>query len=190
MYKQLYYLVICCLLGIASAKAQEDIKAEKEERIEKSAMPAASLKTLLAFPFERYAYYKEIDGNIVSYEAKTKRTDPDYSIEFDAKGRLEDVEEEIKKRSMSKAERKLLQQKLDSIDQQNKIERIQLQYLPNENINELNKRIANKNFDHYELVVAFKNNRTIYRLELLFDRQGKLLKSRKVTRIAYDFILF
>ena len=194
MMKYKYVWVLCVL---AFAKAQpltaQNVKKEKESSVKRSDFPEKSLLWLdaLSNDCKNLDYYKEVDGDKTSYELKCKCDGNRRSIEFNESGDLEDVEINIKKRKIAKPVRKKINTILDSISKKNRIEKVQLQYLPKtENPEDLKTKIAKRDYDNLELIVAFKTKRKIYRKELLFSNSGALINSRDIKRIEYDFLLF
>ena len=189
------YLWILMVLAFAKAlpvKAQQ-VKKEQESRIESQDFPAESKVWIqtLSKNCKSLKFYKEVDGDKTSYELKCKCDGDKRSIEFSEKGNLEDVEVLIKKKKLSEPVLKSIQNALDNIAEKNRIEKMQEQYFPeSESPAAIQKRIDNSDLDGYELIVAFKEKRKIYRKELQFDRNGKLLNSRDIKRLEYDFLLF
>ncbi len=181
---------------LAFAKADSlhaQSKREKESRIERMELPVAALEIIdrLSAKGRRTRFYKEIDGEKYSYEMKTKVRGKWRSVEFSKEGKLEDVEVTVRKRSIADDAREHIIKTLDSINTKNRIEKVQEQYLPTSKGGvPINERLDMGDFDNYEMIVAFKNSRKIYRMELLFDRSGHLISSRPVKRIQYDFLLF
>ena len=182
---------------LAFAKAlpvrAQQVKKEQESRIESREFPAETEKWVKALSknCKNLKFYKEVDGDKISYELKCKCDDGKRSIEFSEKGALEDVEVVTKEKTIEKTVLKTIQKSLDSIASKNRIEKIQEQYFPKSNAPEaFENRINASDLDGYELIVAFKEKRKIYRKELQFDRNGKLLNSRDIKRLEYDFLLF
>ena len=191
------YKIIGVLMVLAFAKAEtlksQNIKIERESRIEYSEFPqqAAPWISVLSQDCDNKKFYKETDGEKTSYELKCKCGGRSRSIEFSEYGALEDVEITIKKRKIEQNTRKKINSTLDSIARKNRIEKVQLQFLPSSNNPaDIARNIELKKLDNYELIVAFKEKRKIYRKELLFDRDGNLLTSRDIKRLEYDFLLF
>ncbi len=182
---------------LAFAKAlpiqAQEVKKEQESRVESQDFPAESERWVRALSqnCKNLKFYKEVDGDKTSYELKCKCDDGKRSIEFSEKGALEDVEIIARAKKINKSVLKSIQKTLDSITSKNRIEKIQEQYFPKSGSPDTFKlRIKNADLDGYELIVAFKEKRKIYRKELQFDRNGKLLNSRDIKRLEYDFLLF
>ncbi|WP_438962494.1 hypothetical protein [Nonlabens sp.] len=193
-----YSLVLFLLFAFAKAdfsKAQQvqTVKMEQEERVNASDFPKSAVQLLsqITKTDQQIKYYKETDGYLTSYEAKYKRRGRRYSAEFNELGLLIDIEKDIKKKEIKKVAFELIKKELHKIAQQYKIEKVQEQYLINEqNPSSITLQIDNNEFDNYELIVAFKENRKIYRKEMLYSKEGILIRQRNVKRLEYDFILF
>ncbi|BAO55028.1 hypothetical protein NMS_1019 [Nonlabens marinus S1-08] len=168
------------------------LKFEKEERVKKEEFPADALPYIQQLADgSRIKYYREFDGEQTSYEAKFKTNRRKYSMEYDRDGNLEDIEIEVSKKLLPKTEWEIIQSRLNTYAKRWKVEKIQLQYVNNNDDNDhLTLQIARKNYENIEMIVAFKDQRNIYRKELLFNRAGEILKERDVKRRVYDFLLF
>ncbi|WP_124979227.1 hypothetical protein [Nonlabens xiamenensis] len=171
--------------------AQE--KTEREEKIDATDFPLIALPVVqqIGRARKKVDYYKETDGVNLSYEAKLKYRRKRYSIEFDQKGVLEDVEIEIKNSEVPRVLRQQISNRLDTIARRFRIEKVQQQYRSNErSLTDLIKLMDDNKPDAYELIVAFKDQRKIYRKEMLFDPKGRLIQQRDIKRLEYDFLLF
>lgn len=168
------------------------LKLEKEERVKKGEFPADALPYVQQLANgNRIKYFREFDGERTSYEAKFKSKGRKYSVEYSEAGILEDVEIEVSKGKLPTAEWQNIQRQLGTYSDRWKVEKIQLQYLSlDDGLELLREQIAKKNYQHIEMIVAFKDKRKIYRKELLINRAGEIIKEREVKRRAYDFLLF
>ncbi|ARN78253.1 hypothetical protein BST97_09760 [Nonlabens spongiae] len=191
-FRFLWILMVLAFAKALPVQAQQ-IKKEQESRIESQEFPAETEKWVKALSenCKKLKFYKEVDGDKTSYELKCKCEGRKRSIEFSEKGALEDVEILTRNKKVAKAVLKRIQKSLDSITSKNRIEKIQEQYFLNSTSPaQLKLRINNSDLNGYELIVAFKEKRKIYRKELQFDRYGKLISSRDIKRLEYDFLLF
>jgi hypothetical protein len=194
--KKYKLLWVCVVLAFAKAEyttAQSTQKVERESKIEAVDFPNNALQTVeeIGYARKKVAFYKETDGDKTSYEAKLKYKGSKYSIEFDRDGILEDVEIDLAKRKIPKETRALINRRLDTIARKYRMEKVQLQYLNNKETSlEIRTRIDREDFDNYEIIVAFKDKRKIYRKEMLFDKKGNFIQERDIKRQEYDFILF
>ncbi|WP_156339988.1 hypothetical protein [Nonlabens sp. YIK11] len=190
-YSWWFFMVIAFAKANSLQAQSSQVKIEKEERIDQTNVPAPIIATIADLAKDRNVkYYKETDGDRVSFEGKFKKDGNRYSAEFNVTGILEDVEVEVEKKSLDENLRTAIASRLDSIASRWRIEKIQEQYLPKSSISQLNQNIDERTFDNLELIVAFKTDGKIYRKELLFNSKGSLKLSRDVKRIAYDFLLF
>lgn len=189
-------LWLCCVLAFAKAElstAQSNQKIEKEERITATDFPKNAMKIVqeLGYDRKKIKFYRETDGDKTSFEAKLTYKNRNYSIEFDKNGQLEDVEIDLRKRKMPQNVLAKIQKALDTVARKYRIEKVQEQYLPVElTLHKLKERIANNQPDNYEMIVAFKEDRKIYRKEYLFDNNGIFISARLIKRLDYDFLLF
>lgn len=188
------YLIVVMVLAFAKADyLTAQSKQERESRVERTEFPEAAQQLLDLFSQKGKGvkFYRETDGDAVSFEMKLKVNRRWRSVEFDENGRLEDIEVTIRKRRIAQQALRNIQEVLDSLSDKNKIEKVQLQFIPtSDNPQEMLDRLDRNQFDNYEIIAAFKEKRKIYRKELLFSSQGMLLQSRDIKRIAYDFLLF
>lgn len=189
------YIWVLCVLAFAKAVPlnAQDFKIERESSVERSDFPKQALNWIdkLSENCKKRNYYKEIDGDKTSYEFKCKCDGQRRSIEFSKSGAIEDVEISFKKKKINQKVKGKITEVLDSISQKNRIEKVQLQYLPKSlKIDGFVDKINSQNYDNLEIIVAFKTKRKIYRKELLFSKDGTLLESRDIKRIEYDFLLF
>ncbi|AZQ42980.1 hypothetical protein [Nonlabens ponticola] len=189
-------MVVVVVLAFAKAYSQKSSttnqKVEQESRIALEQMDDAArilIVELGATP-SRTKLYEEQDGSKKSYEAKFKVNRKKYSAEFDRNWQLEDVEIKSTRRSIDKKLWRSINSQLDTMARKWRLEKMQLQYLPSSDVRQLKQKISSKQFDNLELIVAFKNNKAVYRKELLFSSRGKLLSQRDIKRRRYDFLLF
>lgn len=191
-----YSLLIIIYLAFAKAnlcQAQQlPPKSEGEKRIEKAAFPAAAIPWIdVIAQGRKIKYYQEYNADNLSFEAKFKFKRHRYSMEFSKDGTLEDVEIEVRKKNIEKSVLDLIKARLDQEAQRWRIEKIQLQFVPNtNNLTELQASIKSGDYQYIEMVVAFKADRKIYRREFLFTRDGTITQERGIKKIAYDFLLF
>jgi hypothetical protein len=189
-------LWLCCVLAFAKAElstAQSNQKIEKEEKINATDFPENAMKIVqeLGYDRKKIKFYRETDGDKSSFEAKLTYKKRKYSVEFDDSGQLEDVEIDLKKRKVPEYTLAKINKTLDTVARKYRIEKVQEQYLPiDPSLSKLKERIANNKPDNYEMIVAFKEDRKIYRKEYLFDNNGVFISVRLIKRLDYDFLLF
>jgi hypothetical protein len=188
-------MILVCF-AFAKAFSQQidtaDIKIEKEERIDASDFPDVSEDVLpvLLRDARRIKYYREQDARAASYEAKFKKKGRDYSVEYSRDGELQDVEIEISRGKIDRVLREELDRQLGTMARKHRVEKVQQQYLPTDEPTQILENIKSKQYDFLELIVALKIEGSISRKELLVDRNGQIVKQRKIKRRSYDFLLF
>lgn len=186
--KQLGYLFFALLMtGVLSA---QEAKKEVEKRIKPGAMPESAVDYIENLPVKpkRLKYYLETDGDDLSFEAKFKNSGRIHSVEFDEKGNLLDIEIIVGKRFPEEATLAKIRSYLNNNFTRHKIEKIQAQYLP---LHQSRAFEQPGKPDAFELVVATKNEKNkLQHFEMTFNAEGSFLKSRKIIRRSYDFLLF
>ena len=193
-----YKIILLLVFAFAKADniiAQQDnnTKVEQEERIDITYFPiqARDMVFTLSKARKKIKYYKETDGSLITYEAKFKLNGHKYSIECDQKGILIDIEVLIKKKEIASSVLNIITNNLKEISNRFKVEKIQKQFVINHQDSlSISNRLESNDFDNYEMIVAFKKDNKIYRKEILFSKEGELLKQRSVKKLKYDFILF
>lgn len=184
-------IIICC----CSFTMSQD-KYEREFRIRKSQFPTAALDVMESELQEvkRLKFYKETDSAKTSFEAKFKKDRLWYSVEFDEKGHLEDIEVLIKEVDIpSDALAKMITY-FESQFSKYRIKRIQQQYPANQEQLKETFRNAFQNLLlpslNYELIVAGKVDKNYFDYEILFDAEGNFKKIRKSLPPNYDHVLY
>ncbi len=175
------------ILASSIASAQE-VKQEVEKRIDAEEMPPAALDYLntLRGTKRKLHFYMEHDGEHQSYEAKFKIKHAKYSVEFNSEGQLEDIEILQTPKKMGSA-LTAVKQYLETNFERYRIEKIQSHFEKGQDFDTSDPG----NPDAWELIVATKNSENkLERFEMTFDVTGKYLKSRKVVRRSYEFLLF
>jgi hypothetical protein len=170
-------------------------KQEQEFRIEEEDLPEGIIPMVSDYlkNVKRLRFYKELDGEKSSYEIKFKRDRLLYSIEFDEKGELEDVEFIIKQTDIPEKTLENLSKYLKSNHGKYRIKKIQQQYL---NIVDAEQTLK-KAFQNlilpeirYELIIATKDDDGYGEYEITFTAEGKHLLTRKSVNTKYDHVLF
>lgn len=162
-------------------------KYEKEERIQKEALPTAvgKLLPLLEIHSKRIRYYREFNGKRISYEVKFKKNNNFFSVEFNQDGVLEDIEVLISKASLPPAVLKTVKNHFQRV----KFTQIQKQFVHPEGVNPVQTlhSVFKNQFSPtaYELEVTGKISKGYRKFELLIAPKGKLIK--KSTILAKDY---
>ena len=170
-------------------------KQEQEFRIDKKELPDGVMAVLSNYleNTKRLRYYKERDGEKSSYEVKFKKDKLHYSIEFDEKGALEDVELLIKQTDIPNEPFDNMTTYLQSNHKKYRIKKIQRQYVNTSDAAQtLKEAFQNRILPKlkYELIIATKDENGYGEFELTFDANGEHLLTRKAVNTKYDHVLF
>lgn len=184
------------ILVFASSNGWAQTKQEREFRITEKEFPDKSVDLIAPYlkHAKRLRFYKEIDGNKISYEIKFKKDKLFYSIEFDDKGILEDIEFIIKKVDIPSSSLENIQRYLKTNHQKVKIKKIQQQYLFDENTTEQDLKNAFQNLllstIRYEIVISAKEDSGFQYFEITFDNEGNHIGTRRFIDSNYDHVLY
>jgi len=193
MYLSRILSLLFLLFGVL-ASAQN--KYEREYRIKKSQFPEKALGYIeeKLDDAKRIRFYKETDSIKVSYEAKFKKDRLKYSIEFDEKGILEDIEILIKVVDIPNDAFNKINEYLKKEFTKYRIRKIQQQYPVGENTIEATVKNAFQNLMlpniKYELIVSGKKDKRYEQHEILFGSEGNFEKTRKSLPPNYDHVLY
>jgi len=194
--KYINTLLFLFYISIAINVLEAQVKREREFRILQSQFPENALQYIkdTLKNARRIRFYKEIDSNKISYEAKFKKDKLKYSIEFDQDGVLEDVEILIKKVDIPRNSFVKIENYLKDTFVKYRMLRMQRQYPVGEE--GVEKTIENA-FQNsmlptikYELIVGGKKNRKYNKYELLFDANGNFEHIRISLPPNYDHVLY
>ena len=191
------HLLLIIILMLPIFATSQDKKIEKEEDIDREDMPESAQEYLLQnIPedINKLRHYYETDGDKESYEAKFKYNRHRFSVEFNETGTLEDIEVQVKKSDLEDVVLEKIENYLEKQHDRFKIEKIQAQYLSENDAPEQTMQRAKK-FDanspnHYELIVATKNKGELKKYEMLFDTNGNFKNEREIIRNSYDYLIF
>lgn len=187
-----YFLIVFFIIRTITSLSQT--KNEKEVSAERNVFPKQAIELLNHLPKEikRLKYYKETDGNKVSFEAKFKYQKRKFSIEFDKLGNLEDIEITLRKRDIP--------ENIESYFESNYIKhhffKVQRQYKKEETDDaiELLEKALKYTFDkhtNFEIIAQVQNPNSKYQLiEFTFNSKGRLLNSRTLQARPYEYILY
>ncbi len=193
--KNIFCFIFLLFFGISIGLSQA--KYEREFRIKKSQFPENALLQIRESLKEakRIKFYKEIDSAKTSFEAKFKKDKLWYSIEFDKKGILEDIEILIKEIDIPSDTFKEISNYLKTNFSKYRIKKIQQQYLHLKG-EPIDKTLKNAFQNlllptiNYELIFAGKKDKSYYDYEILFDANGKYKSIRRSLPPNYDHVLY
>ncbi|MBU2974517.1 hypothetical protein [Zobellia sp. B3R18] len=193
-FKSVSFLVLFFTLFTSMAFAQ--IKDEREHRIRKSQFPENARLFIhqKLINAKRIRFYKEIDGDKISYETKFKKDRLKYSIEFDAQGKLEDIEITITSVDIPNEAYAKITSYLENNFKKYRIQKIQQQYIADENDIDQTLKNAFQNLMlpsiKYELIIDGKREKSFEEFEILFNAEGKFELIKKALPPNYDHVLY
>lgn len=173
-------LLFCAYSGTLSAQA----KFEKESRIKYKDVPAAAIRFIDAVNDKcKLKWYKEESLTGQSIEAKFRRNDAKYSVEFDTLGKVADIEVTVDWEGLNNQLRNemLSQLKSDCVDHQ--IVKVQKQYTGSESdlLSMLKSDTVSPSLTvKYELVVKCSRQKEVNLFEYLFNDSGKVISASKI----------
>jgi hypothetical protein len=198
--KHCIVVVLIGLLPLLQAHAQ-NVKNEVETSISREQMPQKALTLLEPVLGEarKARFYRETNGEQVSYESKFKWKGHLYSIEFKEDGALMDVEKLVRYGSLPDGVRKVVDDRLGKEFGKYKVRRTQVQYSgakPGVSDAEVLQSLGRPEPGdgdvtvRYELEVDAVTPPNLGAYELLFDADGDVLERREIARRSLDNILY
>ncbi|TXE09599.1 hypothetical protein FUA26_08910 [Seonamhaeicola algicola] len=191
-FKNYIFLLLFC-----NALCFSQVKNEKEERIKQAHFPelASSYFSFIANNASYLKFYKETDGEKVSFEAKFKLNKLHYSVEFDSIGTLEDIEILIKQKHIPKASLQKIKRHFSDKFEKIRFIKIQKQFINNSSKTDkqfIEHIVNNPNQKptHFEIIAEIKTKERHELRELTFNENGTFKKSRKVTSASYEHALY
>lgn len=182
--------------GFSVGMAFAQVKDEREHRIRKSQFPENARLFIhqKLVNAKRIRFYKEIDGDKISYEAKLKKDRLKYSIEFNVEGKLEDIEITIKPIDIPNDAYAKITTYLENNFKKYRIQKIQQQYIVDGDDIDQTLKNAFQNLMlpsiKYELVINGKNDKGFEEFEILFNANGKFELIKKALPPNYDHVLY
>jgi hypothetical protein len=191
-------LLILSILWLLAAPANiqaQSVKNERESAIRQEQMPSQALALLkpLLMEARNVHFYRETDGQQVSYECKLVWQREQYSIEFHQAGTLMDIEKLIPFRTIPAPVRKQMEAYLAEEYGRYKIERVQQQYPPEAVSGDLLEFLSQNNPAqkvYYEIELDGRSSSGIGTYEYLFDAIGRFISRRTIVRRALDNLLY
>lgn len=188
---KIFIICFCCTVWSFSQK-----KKEVEQRVDKEDFPEQAISTLEMVPEtpKRFRYFKETDGDKISYEAKFKLNKHYYSVEFSEQGKLEDIEVLLREREIEDHTLNTIKEYLESNYKSTRLLKIQRQYL---NIGNDISQLFNSAFNNvinnsiqYELIIETKKGKLRELAEFTFTQSGAFISKRVVKPSSYDYVLY
>ena len=158
-------------------------KIEREFGISQAEFPADAVEVLAHYEvdFKKVRWYKEIQNEKLSYEAKVKQSRNRYSIEFDSIGNLEDIEKLVSFKKLPAETHRILSDALEKELGKYKIIKTQIQYLnPDNEIKKLADLSPKNSQIRYEIELYSKKDSSKKLMEYLISGKGEIISSREV----------
>ncbi|MGN8226635.1 hypothetical protein [Gracilimonas sp. BCB1] len=193
-YRILLLLPILLIFSTRFGAAQHT-KSEVEKSIDRDALPARALSLINQFWKEQKKadFYRQSDGEMISYEVKLNWEGHLYSIEFDATGSLIDIEQLIEFEELPLALRNTITEEINNQYTTFRFTRVQRQFSAFENNDEqMLVEILEKDFEdlliRYEIEIDGQNKTELGSFEMLFDVNGNFIQKRRIVRRSLDNI--
>lgn len=188
----LQLLGLILLLAPKLTSAQQ--KIEREYAIKATQVPEPALEFVnQTFYKKRIKWYAEESQKGRSIEAKVKQDGTVYSIEFDEKGNLQDIETLISFNSLPQDLQKAIMKTLEADFTRIKIHKMQRQWTGNAaTLQQLaSKKKPEKEYTtRYEIVIRGSKDRSTSDYEVLVDDHGKLISKSKIIQKDSPHLLF
>ena len=190
-------IVLFLLIFQVSINLNAQTKNEVETRINREYFPAKGLELLKYLPenTKRIKYYKESDNDKTSFEAKLKINKRKYSIEFDERGNLEDIEIVVNPNKMNQKILKTIESYFDDNFTKHRFLKIQKQF-KKESLSS-DKAVLKLAIDNlvetetnYEIIVQVNKDSKKEIKEFTFDKTGTVLLVRTVQSSSYEHVLY
>lgn len=158
-------------------------KIEREFRISESEFPQLAVNYLKHYELDlkKIKWFKEIQNNVLSYEAKVKVQKHLYSVEFDSLGKIEDIEKLVSFKKLPVETQKVLSTSLEKKLGKYKIIKTQIQY---SEIEEETKRLEHLSPQNstvrYEIELFYKDDKSKKLFEYLLSDNGEIISFREV----------
>jgi len=181
-------LILTFLLVLSSVNIfYGQIKYEKEYRLKSVEVPDNAKEFISKLNFtSKIKWYREEGLNSNSIEAKTKNNSKKYSIEFNDKGILEDIEIEISWAEINSKAQETIQRYFNENFQKHRISKLQLQLIGKPDllvkiINSQKFKMLAEIITNYEIVAKVRDKGKYRLMEFLFNDEGEIIKKSIIT---------
>jgi hypothetical protein len=187
------FLILLCFGQLVLSQT----KNEKEERVLLSDFPVAAQKIIKTLPkhCKRINFYKETDGEKLSFEAKFKYKGKRYSLEFSSQGNIEDIEVLTKFKTLEDSIKTKIKNYFKSSFTKHKLIKIQKQYVfdsqlePSQFINKVLSQVDNMK-PSFEIIAEVKAKKQRHLREITFDNHGAFISFRTINATSYEHVLY
>jgi len=190
-----YCLLFAAMILTTGILGQD--KVEREYKIQQTKVPQNAqdfiYQTSILLPKTKVNWYREVNANRETVEAKFKQNNHRHSIEFSASGDLEDVEIEIPFTEVQRSTRTSVEQALDSAFVKWKIKKVQRQWVGDEKkmikaIQSL-ERVAGLK-ENYEIIIKGESEDTKSYFEVLFNEEGGCVRKSRIRQNSIDILIY
>jgi len=194
MIELLRKLNLTFLLILIFLSSFSQLKFEKESRLKRTDVPVHTLELIdsLGIP-GKIKWYSEESLTDSTVEAKFRFNKKYYSIEFDTKGNLQDIEISVQITELQESVKENIIKNLESEFNKYSIQKIQAHY-PGKNPEILsiikNPSKETSNTVKYELVVNGKTEDTSKQYEMVFSNFGSRIEKKEITQKNADNLEF
>jgi len=198
MKHSISFILLGIMILCSSAAMAQSEKNEVEDSIERNEMPGKAIETLSEFwpDLNDISYFRQTDGETVTYEAKLEWQGKSYSIEFTTSGSIIDVEQLVEMEEIAPRARRGIDQYLQQQFEKVRVTRLQRQFIADDEdgiddidfIDDILEEDKEDYIIRYELEVEGRSGSRIGAFELLFDRNGDIMQRRKIVRRSLDNI--
>jgi len=192
-----FKLQIVVFLLFCSFYSFSQTKNEKESRIKFNEFPKVAQNYFknTSTKLKRVKFYKESDGDKISFEAKFKYKKQHYSVEFYSNGVLEDIEILINKKNIPPKVLIAINHYFKTNFDKTRFIKIQKQFINSSQKNDyafIQHVIENSNegYNNFEIIAEIKSNQKDLLKEFTFKSNGVFEKSRIVTSASYEHALY
>jgi hypothetical protein len=187
-----FFLVLFLIYSCCYAQAEY----EREHRIKGSQFPTLEKEVLVSGDrIKQRRFYKEIDNSEVSYILKFKKDRLRYFMNFNPKGRLQNMGFRIKEIDVPSDVYANMLSYLTANFEKSRISRMYQEYYPAEG--EAVEKTIRDAFQNmllpdimYKLMLTAKKDKKRAEYEAYFDAKGNFMKIRQALPANYDHILY
>lgn len=185
------------ILMLLSCTLFSQTKDEREEKIklEELPVPTQELVEILPEQCRQLKFYRETDGAKLSFEVKFKYQKNRFSLEFDPKGTIEDIEKTIDNKILKDPSKSTIKAFFTNAFKTHILIKIQKQYVYNAQLNPkiFIDQVLSDNFQgaiNFEIIAEVKSDSKRQIKEFTFDSNGNLQNSRVLNTTSYEHVRY
>lgn len=187
-----YWLISLFFFPLVAAA---QVKYEQEYRVKPAETPEEAREFIEGAVSDlKIKWYKEVQLDAVSFEAKFRLNRRKYSVEFDTLGQVEDVEVEWAFSEIPAAAREQVEGELDNAFSRYRVQKVQRQWTGPASVLQgliLGVQPSPEEYvTKYELVVRGKREGMVKLFELLFDEHGRQVQMSEIIPRNTDILDF